>query len=66
MIVFSEMKVLEKAIGLAYAELMGDASLYNEEMEHYMAVSAEDLRRIAQRIFIPENCSAVYYLAKKS
>jgi len=66
MIVFSEMKVLEKAIGLAYAELMGDASLYNEEMEHYMAVSAEDLRRVAQRIFIPENCSAVYYLAKKS
>jgi len=66
MIVFSEMKVLEKAMGLAYAELMGNASLYNEEMEHYMAVNAEDLRRVAQRIFIPGNCSAVYYLAKKS
>jgi predicted Zn-dependent peptidase len=66
MIVFSEMKVLEKAMGLAYAELMGDASFYNEEMEHYMAVNAEDLRRVARRIFIPGNCSAVYYLAKKS
>jgi len=64
MIVFSEMKVLEKAMDLAFAELLGDASQYNQELGYYLAVSAEDIHRQANLIFNPQNCSTVYYLAK--
>lgn len=59
--VFGEMAVLNKAMSLAFAELMGDANLVNQELEKIRAVTAESIRREAQSILVPENCSTLYY-----
>ncbi|MEY3679085.1 MAG: hypothetical protein RI924_1226, partial [Bacteroidota bacterium] len=64
--VFAEMSLLEKAMNLAYFELLGDADELNEEVSKYLNVSAEDIRRLARKIFCPENSSTLYYLAQQS
>lgn len=61
---FSEMNVLNKAMNLAYSELLGDANLINLEIEKYSKVSQEDIQSVAKEIFRKENCSTLYYYAK--
>lgn len=61
--VFSEMSLLDKAMNLAYFELLGDASELNVETQKYLNVSAEDIRDQAKHIFRKENSSTLYYLA---
>jgi zinc protease len=63
--VFGEMSVLNKAMSLCHYELLGDANLINEQLDNYRAVNAQDLKRIAYDIFTVENCSVLYYKAKK-
>lgn len=58
---FSEVTVLNKAINLAFFELIGDAAMINHEGEKYRAVTVEDIRRLAQEIFTKENCSKLVY-----
>ena len=62
--VFSEMSLLDKAMNLAYFELLGDAEGLNSEIQKYLNVSAEELRAQAAHIFRKENSSTLYYLAK--
>jgi zinc protease len=64
-LVFSEMSVYNKALNLAYYELLGDAALLNSEVDRYLAVSKEDIKKQANEILKEENCSTLYYLAKK-
>jgi zinc protease len=59
--VFGEMGVLNKAMNLAFAELMGDAGLVNTEIERIRAVTAEDIHYEARILFREENCSTLYY-----
>jgi zinc protease len=61
---FSEVSVLNKAISLAYFELLGDASLINQEAQRYQAITAADLQLAAKSIFRKENCSELVYVAK--
>lgn len=61
--VFAEMAILEKAMNLAYFELLGDADGFNHEAAHYLAVTAQDIQRQAQRLFRKENSSTLIYLA---
>ncbi|WP_395802160.1 M16 family metallopeptidase [Daejeonella sp.] len=61
--VFSEMSLLDKAMNLAYFELLGDAEQLNVETQKYLNVSAEDIRNQAKHIFRKENSSTLYYLA---
>ncbi|MBC7759455.1 MAG: insulinase family protein [Phormidesmis sp. FL-bin-119] len=61
--VFSEMSLLDKAMNLAYFELLGDAALLNSETGKYLDVSAEEIQKQAQHIFRKENSSTLYYLA---
>jgi zinc protease len=61
--VFSEMSLLDKAMNLAYFELLGDAEQLNVETQKYLDVSAEDIRNQAKHIFRKENSSTLYYLA---
>jgi len=60
---FSEVNVLNKAINLAFFELMGDADIINREVELYRAVTVGDIKRLACEIFTPENSSNLYYRA---
>jgi len=65
MVEFTEMRVLDKAMNLAYYELLGDASLANELVKSYTAVTAEEILQEAKTIFRPENCSTLYYMSVK-
>ncbi|MFM6953836.1 MAG: M16 family metallopeptidase [Sphingobacteriaceae bacterium] len=61
---FAEMSLLDKAMNLAYFELLGNAENLNHETEKYLAVSAQEIQEQAQQIFRKENVSILSYLAK--
>lgn len=61
---FAEMDLLNRAIGLAYHELLGDAESINQEKEKYMRVTREDLQRLAKTFLVTENSSTLIYKRK--
>lgn len=61
--VFSEMSLLDKAMNLAYFELLGDANELNLETQKYLDVNSEEIRSQAKQIFRKQNSSTLYYLA---
>lgn len=63
---FSECDVLTKATNLAVSELLGDASLINQEIEKYATVTPEKIKEQAKLILNENNCSTLYYLTKKN
>lgn len=63
-LVFSTMSVLNKAMNLAYAELLGDAGNINTEIDAYRSVSREQIMQQAKAIFRKSNCSTLYYYSK--
>lgn len=60
---FGEMRVLDKAMNLAYYELLGDAAEVNNQVLKYAAVTLTDIQTEANKIFRNENCSTLYYFA---
>jgi len=60
---YAEVNILHKAQSLAYFELLGDANLANKEGAAYQAITSEDIMRVANDIFIEENCCEVIYEA---
>jgi predicted Zn-dependent peptidase len=64
MLVFTEMKVLEKALNLSVYELLGDAGLINQETERYNEVSAGMIMDFAGQTLVETNCSTLYYHMK--
>jgi predicted Zn-dependent peptidase len=63
--VFNDMSVLDKAMELCFFELLGDAAMVNQEIEKYRAVTSNDIKAMANQLLRPENCSTLYYLAKR-
>ncbi len=63
---FSHISVLNKAMKLAFAALLGDINLVNTENELYAKVTADDIQRVVQKSLIPTNCSTLYYKAKNN
>lgn len=61
---FSEVSILNKAISLAYFEILGDAGYINQEAGRYHKITETDICKTAEKIFRPENCSEVIYLKK--
>jgi len=61
--VFAEMGLLDKAMNLAFFELMGNAAELNNETQKYLILTPEDIQRRAQKIFRKENSSTLLYLA---
>jgi zinc protease len=62
--IFSEMSLLDKAMNLAYYELLGDADKLNHETERYLKVTPEQIREEANKIFRKDNSSTLIYLAE--
>ncbi|RZK52918.1 MAG: insulinase family protein [Pedobacter sp.] len=60
---FGEMSLLDKAMNLAYYELLGDAADLNIEIDKYLAITAEQLQIVAKDTFKKEKSSTLYYLA---
>lgn len=63
---FAEMSIMNKALNLAIAELFGDAERANHEAERYLSVTRDQIIEQARQVFRKENCSTLYYKAKKS
>ncbi len=57
----SEVNVLNKAMNLAYYEMLGDAAMINTDADKYQKVSVEDIAQTAQRLFRHENSSTLFY-----
>ncbi len=62
---FGDAGALNKAMNLAYYELLGDANLINTEINNYNKVSAQDIQRVAKEIFKKENSAVLFYKPKK-
>lgn len=62
---FSEVSLLNRAIGLAYHELMGDANNLNKEAERFNSVTQQDVKDHATKVFATSNCSTIFYHSKQ-
>ena len=63
---FGETNVLNKAMNLSFAELLGDANNVNLEVKKYQTVSTENIKRIANEILVESNCSTLIYSKLKN
>ena len=63
-LVFAEINIANKALNLAYFEMLGDAEDANRQTTLYNAVSANDITGIAKEIITEQNCSTLYYCSK--
>ncbi len=48
-----------------YHMYFGDANLINTELENYMAVTREDIKRVANEYMVKDNRVVLYYLPKE-
>lgn len=62
---FSEMRIQERALNLAYAEHLGDVDMVNNDILKYNAITPEQIRTVANEILQPQNCSTLYYYSKE-
>ena len=58
---FENISYSEKASKLCYHELLGCADDINSEVAKYRSLNVEDIKRVAGRIFRPENETRLYY-----
>ncbi|MEY4927445.1 MAG: hypothetical protein RI894_1881 [Bacteroidota bacterium] len=63
-LVFQEMGILNKAMNLAYFELLGDANRINEETEIYQSITVEEIMTEAKQRFQKNFVSVLYYKSK--
>ena len=62
--VFSEMSLLDKAMNLAYFELLSDAENLNSETDKFLAVTAAQIKEQANKLFRKDNSSTLIYYAE--
>lgn len=61
--IISEMNALNKAMNIAYHDLLGNLDNINDEVKKYRDVNLDKIHSVAQQILTKENCSTLYYLA---
>ena len=62
---YTRTSALHKAMNMAFYELLGDVDRINTEEEAYRQVSPEDIHRVSRQVLDQNNCSTLYYYAKK-
>ncbi len=60
---FSNINYLNKATNLAYYELLDKAENIDSEIEKYKGITSRMLKEVAERVFVEENSSTLYYRA---
>ena len=63
-LIFSDTNILNRAMNLAFYDMLGNAADVNSEIDKYMAVTTEQLKRVAKQIFNKNRCSTVRYFKK--
>ena len=61
-LLFSELTALNKAMNLAYYELLGKVDDINHQIEKYQAVTVVEIGEFVNKNLIPSNCSVLHYL----
>jgi zinc protease len=64
-LVFGEVEVLNRAMNLAYAAMLGDPEIVNREPANIQKVTTEDLSRVAKTVLRAENCSTLFYKSEE-
>ena len=62
---FGQLNALNKAMELAYQELLGDANRINQEIDNYRKVTKTDIKKVAKELFNVNNSSTLYYLTNQ-
>lgn len=62
---FGETNILNRAMNLAYFEMLGNAADVNLEIEKYKAVTIEQIQQVANDIFRKEVSNTIRYYSKK-
>ncbi len=62
-LVFGSLSVLNKAMHLAYYEMLGDASLWMKENDKYQSVTREEIRNMARDLLREEASNTLFYTA---
>jgi zinc protease len=60
----SQLDILNRAMNLAFATLLGDTDLVNIEIDLMRAVDKDQILQQARKVLTPENSSTLYYLKK--
>lgn len=63
---FNNINYLNRAVNMAQLELIGQDSDLADELAHYCAVTASDIRHTARKLFTKKNCCVLYYKAKQN
>jgi predicted Zn-dependent peptidase len=64
--VFSNTNILNKAMNLAFYELLGNPGLINTEVDEYRKVTLEMVAEATERYFNPLNCSTLFYKSNRT
>ncbi|MBX9851761.1 MAG: insulinase family protein [Cytophagaceae bacterium] len=65
-IVFESVELMNRAMNLAFAAILGDPDLVNKDPLNIQKVTSVDIKRIANEVLMERNCSTLYYKAKKN
>ncbi|HYG39410.1 MAG TPA: pitrilysin family protein [Cytophagales bacterium] len=65
-LIFGEVELLNRAMNLAAAAVVGNPDLVNEEAEQIQAVTIQGIQGMANKLFRESNCSTVFYKSKKN
>ena len=61
--VFGETNILNRAMNLAYFEMLGNPEDVNHETEKYTVLTREKLQQIAAKVFRKENSNTIRYFS---
>ncbi|MEM7370812.1 MAG: pitrilysin family protein [Bacteroidota bacterium] len=60
--VMQQTTIMNKAMGLAISDALGDLELVNSTPELYQSITLKEVKEAAVNFLKPENCSTLYYL----
>lgn len=63
-LLFNDVSVLNRAMKLAYCEMLGDIGLAGTEHARYQAIELENVKSAGEKILRESNCSTLYYRAQ--
>ena len=61
---FNNISYLNRAVNIAQLELIGQDREFSDELHRYCSITAADIQRASQSIFLKRNCSVLYYKKK--
>ena len=64
-LMLGQTNALNKAMGLSYYEMLGNAGLFNDEIHKYSSIRPDEICYTAKEYLCPSNCSTLYYKAEK-